>query len=319
VTTGPSLDAPPIYRRFLAGGEDGLSPSARAFVVLALAGGGLLALAWLFGAGGDSTACLRFASNAAGAAFCAFVLAWIAARWLGRRMGLLAGFAWLTSAGVLAGRVDAWTAFAISLALGLFAVAEVAGRTARITDRAIRLAFHVAVGLALVFVGPDAAITVLAICLVAVSVSQTACSLRFLADPAGLGILAAAVTARFLIAYAAGLSASATWMPGSAAGSSPIGFLASVAWGGLPWWPLAAVAVVVGIGQGHYATPFWRLCGCWVLVPAGLAVLGVAHDAVAMAAMLPPLCVLAAAGTGWAYTRIRLMAGGRLTSQRARG
>jgi hypothetical protein len=221
---------------------------------------------------------------------------------MGSRLGWLAGFVWLSSAAVLRAEVNAWLAALICLAMGWFAASQVPGRLPMRTGRVIGWVFFATVGWLFLLFGPVAALCVLITCLVFVLISQNTRAVRFFVDPLGLAILASSVVGRWLIgrpmwdgheAWFDVAVAYGRWEP--SVGAVPATW-AALAVGMLPWLQLALVAVAMGLCQGHYATPFWRFLGCWILVGAGWIALGATDGAAALALIMPPMCVLAAAG-----------------------
>jgi len=284
---GP-LFAPPVYRRFLAGGVDSLRPSRAGLVVVLAIGVGLVAIRWLCLPPEGPSASLAPLTTTVGTLATAIVLVLLTTRWLGSRLGTLTGLVWLTTLGVLGGQTYTPLAATLCLALGLFAAAEVPGRLPPLTHRATAWAFYGVVGLSLFPFGSDAAVVILATCLGFLLVSQNARSLRFLLNPVGLGLLGAAIVGRWALGPVACVGDEAAPLADT--------LTVSLATGTLPWLPLAVVAVVAGLRQGHYAAPFWRLVGCWTVVAVGLGVLGTTSSPATLAALTPPVCVMAAAG-----------------------
>lgn len=286
----PSLDCPPVYRQFLAGGPQRLrlSPTAAALVL----GGGLIlgligpAVVVIVTGGGG----LERLSGSAAAVLTALLIAVLAARWLGTRPAVLSGWAYMSMAGVL------WEAGSFSAVLSPVAacVAMVAAAWAMVpgrlpVDRRPWLAwtFYAAVGVLLFFAGPAAAASIPVGCLVFLLIGQDVRGLRFFASPTGALIL--------------GLSIAAWWAAGGPVFPATYGGAAASLFVQLPvrmfpWTPFVALGILVGLHQGHYATPFWRLLGCWTFVPLGLAAVGLLDERLATDLVLPPLAVVGAAG-----------------------
>jgi hypothetical protein len=282
-----------------------LRPTRFALLAPLLFGAGLFGAGWLWSAPHGAGAGLAFLSGAVGALLAAVALVLIGSRWLGGRLGLFAGLVWLTSAAAFGGQGNNWLAAASCVAMGLFGTAVVPGRLPTISRAAVGWAFFAVVGLSLLVLGTGAAVAMMATCLAFVLVSQNARSARFFLNPVGLGLLAASIFGR--------------WLAGPLVPKGhETGLLdALVGAGVLPWLPLAGVAMVVGLRQGHHATPFWRLAGCWVLVPVGLMGLGATSPGVALTVATPPLCVLAAAGLVLTITRLGLARSLRRPRRRA--
>ena len=93
-----SLEAPPVYRRFLAGGTQSLRLSA--YEVTAIAGLGILTCLLSTLLVGSRPA-WEIVSGGTAATIAALITAAIAANWLGRRVGLFCGCLFLLSAQVL--------------------------------------------------------------------------------------------------------------------------------------------------------------------------------------------------------------------------
>ena len=300
----PSLDAPPVYRHFLAGDLASFVPRLGSLLVLLIVGVGLLGVGWLIFSPRDSVTIFAYLSNAAGALVCAVLLAVLVSRWLGSRLGMCVGYVWLGSIAMLGVQVAAWPAAMCSLTVGLFALANVPSRLASIEHRAMGWAFYGVAGLVLVLFGFAAAGTIFAIGILSLLVSQNVKSVRFFFNPVGVGIFITAIVGRWLVVRFA--------TEGHGLVSVDLGL------GQLPaWTPLAVVvasiclalvfvAVAVGFQHGHQATPFGRLVGCWLLGPLVLFALGTISINVALAAALPAGSVLAAVGLLLIIDRIGL-------------
>jgi len=293
-----SLDAPPVYRRLLAGGTESLRLGRAGLLALTLGGVTLPAIGGLLVLPGGTVATPAFLATAVGSLVCSLLLAWVASRWLGGRLGVLAGLICSTSLGLLGGQIHTWLAAAVCAAIGAFAAAHVPGRLPTATRGAMRWAFHAAVGLVLLAFGWQAAIVIVTVCLVSVLIGQNTRSVRLLLHPVGLGLLAAAIIGRFALDAGLGMSA---WSLHAAVAPARWTTLAP---GVLPWLPFAALAAGVGLLQGHHAAPFWRLVGCWIAAPIGLTVLGATGSEETLTAVMPPVCVLSAAGLGLVISRI---------------
>lgn len=247
-----------------------------------------------------------------GAWLAAWATAALAARWLGGGLGLAAGLAMSLGAGGLLGLLDPWICASAAAAIGLFARARVPGRLACDPRRIARAGAFAILGIWLVARGPGEPATVWLVCLAYLLVGQDTRGLGRFALSAGTILLAVALAARWWACQRG-------WLGGDAPALDPSTWLAAVrdpadtlallgrrlAVALFPWSPLAIVAIVAGVRQGHHAAPFWRLVGCWAIVPAGAAVLGWidARSAVSLAA--PAWAVLAAAGHGAASAQTR--------------
>ena len=312
--TSPA-SAPPVYRHLLSGAPDAFRPSLRATLWLAGCGAALLAAA-LFGQR-DGAARLPWVLATLGAAL---LLATLATRWLGRRVGWLSGLVYLSSAGTLvpspSAGADALLALCVTAAFGAFGLANAAGRLPLRDGPWVARAFYAAAGLATLLAGPACALAVLGACLLLLGLNEDSRGLRFLGSPSGLWIfvlLAAAAPAALGLAQPGAWDARWQWLcawtrGGAGQGASLADLLRGLGLATLPWTPFAVTAMAVGLWRGHAATPAWRLFGAWALVPLVVMAVGAFDAAPRLAVVLPPLAVMAAAGLNesLAYLRRRI-------------
>jgi hypothetical protein len=121
-----------------------------------------------------------------------------------------------------------------------------------------------------------------------VLLNQDGRAFHFLIHPLGL------VTATILAACAVGLRyATAPWPVVASVGWR---WLAVLAVGMLPWWPLSLLAAVAGCRRGDYAASFWRLAACWALSPLVLAAVGLLDGPSTLAACCGAVSIFSAAG-----------------------
>jgi hypothetical protein len=134
--------------------------------------------------------------------------------------------------------------------------------------------------------------------LVFLLIGQDIRGLRFFASPTGVLILG--------LAIAAWWAAGGPVFPATYGGAAALLFVQLQAWQlpmwqlpvrMFPWTPFVALGILVGLHQGHYATPFWRLIGCWTLAPLVLAAVGLLDERLATDLVLPPLAVVGAVGS----------------------
>jgi hypothetical protein len=152
--------------------------------------------------------------------------------------------------------------------------------------------------------------SVLAACLLFLLVQQDTRGLRFFVNPAAMAVsgLLAAGCAGLLRPGVAGPQ------PGIAArlldgiSRGPTGpadpeLLSRAATAALLWLVAVLPAIVRGLLQGHYATPFGRFMIVWLLAAIAPAAAGGACLAEAVVATIPPAALLAAVslvdGSGW--------------------
>jgi len=76
-------------------------------------------------------------------------------------------------------------------------------------------------------------------------------------------------------------------------------------WATLPFTPLIAATALIGWREGYHISLFWRLVGCWVVVPLGLALLLPAHGNALLESILPPLAIIGGAGLQGCLVRLR--------------
>jgi 4-amino-4-deoxy-L-arabinose transferase-like glycosyltransferase len=249
----------------------------------------------------ELAAALRYAALATATAA---MTAGLTAHWLGGRTGMLAGLIYWTSLHVLpwnsAAAVDMPLSAAVAAAMGAFALANVPGRLASINRRWNRLAFYTAAGISVLLSGAVGPVLIFGSCLAYLALMQDPRGMRFLADPWGIGVFWKLIAVR--VVWAVASHDASACLPGEMARAWALRpeVLAPLAAAALPWTPLALLTAVLGIRQGHDATPIWRFLGCWILVPLLLAILGLGGDAPPVGALLPPLAAIAAAGLGGA-------------------
>jgi len=294
------LYSPPIFRRFLSGGPDRLRLSAAG-------AGGVLGAGITLAAVRKATGAFGLADVPLGgllaATLAALLLAALTARWLGNRLGTLAGLAYLSTAQVLLADAAAapglLLAATVTAAMGAFALANVAGRMPLRSDRWLHWAFYAAAGTSFVLAGPLGLVFILPGCVLFLITSSDARGGWFFVDPIGIAVFVLLVGVRLVVpdgwqgAYG---QLAALSIAGSDPATSLPGSLEAIAAGLLPWTPLAAAAALVGLRQGHYATPLGRFLGCWVLGPLGVMALGGSCKPSQLAALTPPLALIAAVG-----------------------
>lgn len=298
-----SRGTPPVYRRFLAGGAELLRLSLAATAVVVGAGVILLAAGEVIsvhrGPAGPATGWPAVAA----ATLAAWLTAAVSARWLGSRLGALAGLVQLTGVGVLAPRdgaaVEILFCAVVSAAMGAFALANVPGRLPVVHRRWTGWAFYAAAGVSFVLGGPLGPAFILTGCVLFLALSADSRGPRFFASPVGIALFALIVGVRVLQPW----GWTGVWVLPSAAAEQATGpamslpaALGSVAVAGLPWTPLTVLAVAIGLRRGHYATPVWRFFACWALGPLVLAAVGVLRSPSQLAPVWPPLAVMGAAG-----------------------
>ncbi len=317
-TLQPSLQAPPVYRHFLGGGTQSLRLSAAGVAVIA--GLGVLTslltllLSMVFV---GSRPPWEVVSSGSAATIGALSTAAIAAGWLGSRLGLFSGCLYLMSGQILlatASPSDRWLAAMATTAVAAFAVASVAGRMPLVSGRWPVRVFYVLTA-AMLFFNPAApAIAIVVVCVLVLATEQNCPGLRFFADPPGIAVLTVVVLTAWLTP---GFGWNAGWntvWPGGSIFSIEawweltdrfVYLLAvRIPFDALPWGPLVLVAIVVGIRQGHYSTPFGQFLAVWLLVPLGMALAGLLGQDTAAVLTFPPLAIFGGIGLGELLVKI---------------
>ena len=310
--TTPLPAAPPIYRHLLSGAPDAFRPSLRATLLLTGCGAVLLSMAG-FGRGDWVT---RLPSALATLAT-ALLIAALATRWLGRRIGWLSGLVYLTSAGTLvpsqSAGTDALLGLSVTAAMGAFGLGNAAGGFPLRDEPWVARAFYAAAGVSFLLAGPAGALFILAACLLFLCLGEDSRGLRFLASPSGLlifALLAVAWPVTLWLARPAGWDGRWEllygWFSGAPGpGTSLPDLLGSLGLATLPWTPFAVLALAGGLWRGHAATPAWRLFGCWALAPLALMAVGLSCGVPHLGVLLPPVAVMAAAGLNESLPWIR--------------
>lgn len=232
----------------------------------------------------------------------------LAARWLGRRAGWVAGLMQLTTYyGLRLARTaeaEILLTAAVCGAMCCFMLANVESPRGRASQRWLPWLFYLAAGVSFLFKGLVGPVFIFSGCGLFVLVSRDRRGARFLLSPVGVGIF---------LACTLGWSIAAYWqyppflddqiqhhfgrMEGELGGAKdPFFYLYSIPFVVLPWTPLVILAVVRGIRRRQDREPLWRFLACWVL--PGLVVLCIStfkRDHY-LAPLMPPLTILGAGG-----------------------
>ena len=231
--------------------------------------------------------------SAAAATLGAWLVAALAARWLGSRLGLLAGLIQMAGMSVLfpsrGAAAEMLFCAAVAAAMAAFALGNVPGRMPLVEHRWTGWAFYAAAGASLVLGGPVGPAFILAGCLLFLLVCADSRGARFFASPVGIAVFVLMAAIRL---------AGPSGVAGQALGQG-ISLPAVTGWPGvvgLPLTLLVVFAVAMGLRQGHYATPIWRFFGCWAVGPLLLAAVGGFRSSAELGTLLAPVAVIAAAG-----------------------
>lgn len=265
----------------------------------------------------------------------ALVVAGLAARWHGPRIGLLAGLIQLTPFYVLfqarLAETDMLVTVVVAAAMGLFAIAVLdppgdGARTARWAGRWwASWAFFAVAGASYLIKGPVGPAFILSGAGLFALVDRRKATWRFLIDPIGWACFLAPPLAWSAAVVARDPSALEVWKvhlldraTGKLGGQQgPLFYLYMLPLLALPWTPFAAAALLRARRERGAAAAlpvdFWRLLGCWLV--AGTLFVSVSawkHKHYLIPA-LPPLSIWAACGLDrYAFAPIR----GRLGPQR---
>lgn len=235
-------------------------------------------------------------------------VAWLAARFFGDTVGLLAGLIQLTTMySVRWGRLaecDIILCAAVTLAMTLFAVANVDGPAGRRSDRWIVWAFYATTAFATLTKGLAGPVFIFGGTVTYFLVTQNVRGLKWLLSPVGILILLVPVIgwyAAAIVQYPQMLHDQIMHhfgrFEGALGGQKSIFFyFYNIPMLLLPWTPFAVMAIIDGVRRGQHSVPLWRLVACWFF--AGFAVLMLSrfksnHYA---APLLPPISILAALG-----------------------
>lgn len=255
--------------------------------------------------GSEAEGIVRIPSALAGIA-AALLVAWLAARWFGDRVGLVAGLVQATmyytmQLGRLA-ECDMLLTLAVTAAMGAFAVAHVDGPRGIVTARWLPWLFYACVtwayfckgliGLAFIFTG----------CGVYTILHRDRRALRFLLNPLGVCGFLLLTLAWFWAAYTQypqflddQITHHFARFQGRMGGrKDPLFYLYSPALITLPWTPLVIWGVVQGVRRGLHLLPWWRFAACWT-IPGWLLLNFSSFKSKHYAApLMPPLSIIAA-------------------------
>jgi 4-amino-4-deoxy-L-arabinose transferase-like glycosyltransferase len=255
--------------------------------------------------GSEAEAIARLPAALAGVAT-ALLVAVLAARWFGPRVGLVAGLAQPSMYYVLQlarlAECDMLLTLAVTGAMACFAVANVEGPCGRSVARRWPWLFYGCTTLAFFFKGLIGPAFVLSGCGAYALIGRDWRGLKFLLNPLGV--------AGFLVSTVAWLAAAYWQYPpilehqvmhhfgrfqGDMGGKGDAFFYAySVPLILLPCAPLVIYGVIRGVRLGLYTLPWWRFTTCWMI--PGLLLLNLSsfkskHYA---APLMPPLTIVAA-------------------------
>ena len=300
------LEAPPVYRRFLAGEAASRRLSKRQIATI-IGLGALVAVAVIaFTEFQRPESCV---SMGVAATIGSLAVAALAAHRLTTRTGVFCGCLYLLNGRMFLSTgtaADHWLAALAAVAMFVFANANLSDRQALPNGNRSKIVFYALVGTVFFVFGPAAAFVVLATCGAFLVIACGRKGLGFLFNWFGLCVLAVAALAAWILPY--GHSISDFWpqlFGGGAFSATRVTYIGAefqhlltvnIPIDLLPWGPLALVAIFVGIRQGHYSHPFGRFLTVWLATPLVLAAVGLLDRPVAAAVLFPPLVILCGIG-----------------------
>lgn len=263
-------------------------------------------------AGGVSEAILRLPSVLAGIAT-ALLIAALAARWFGSRVGLVTGLVELTTYHLLTqarlAEADMLLALTVCTALGCFAVANVPSPDARSSARWLPWLFYLAAGAAFLIKATLGIAFIFSACLAWALLSRDWQerrwrAVRFLLNPIGLLVFLACVLGWSVAAYQRcpeflemQLVQNVGRFQGDLGGrKSSFFYVYSLLLQMLPWTPFFLWGLVRVFRQRSYREPWWQFTACWTLPGFVLLSMGTFQAKHYLVSLLPPLSVLSAVG-----------------------
>jgi 4-amino-4-deoxy-L-arabinose transferase-like glycosyltransferase len=253
--------------------------------------------------GSESEWPARFPSVVASLA-AAMLIADLSARQFGRKVGLVAGLAQLSSVYVLvSGQLadpDMLLAAAVTLGMWSFARFLLAEPAAR--SRGFSVAFWSAAGISFLIKGPIGPVLFVPAALICAAMARRRDAVRFFFEPIALACFALLVVPWPVAAYLSHPGILGAWgeenvarFRGELGRSSPFFYLYTAPWMALPWTPLA-VTGAVALWNERPRDLIFSLFLAWLCVD--LAILSVSagkHDRY-LVPVLPPLALFAARG-----------------------
>lgn len=263
-------------------------------------------------AGGVNEAILRFPSVLAGIAT-ALMIAALAARWFGSRVGLVTGLVELTTYHFLTqarlAEADMLLALTVCTALGCFAWANVPGPSGRSSARWLPWLFYLAAGAAFLTKALLGMAFIFSACLTWILLSRDWRgrewrAVRFLLNPVGLLVFLACVLGWSVAAYQRcpeflhmQLVQNVGRFQGELGGrKGSFFYVYSLLLQMLPWTPFLLWTLVRIFRQRSYREPWWQFTACWTLPGLVLLSIGTFQAKHYLVSLLPPLSILGALG-----------------------
>lgn len=236
----------------------------------------------------------------------ALAIALLAARWFGNRVGLLAGLIQLTTYHTLQlarlAECDTHLIASITVAMCSFATANIDSPRGRSTAIWLPWLFYLGAGLAFLTKGPIGPFIIFSGCGLFALVNQDLRGIRFLLNPAGLGLLALCVLPYSLFAYASYPPILEEWQRNNVGrfqgelggGRSPLYYVIHLPMVLLPWFPLIPLYLWRRRGEGVLVEPLWRFVICWMIPGMTVFLLSVFKRHHYLAPLLPGVAMLTA-------------------------
>lgn len=253
-----------------------------------------------------------------GAIITALLVAALAARWFGKRAGLVAGLMQLTTYyGLRLGRVaeaEILLTACVCGAMGCFMLARLDSPRGRASARWLPWLFYAAAAASFLLKGLIGPVFIFSGCGLFLLVSRDWRGARFFLSPLGIAIFLAGTLGWCVAAYwqhppflEAQIQHHFGRLKGDLGGvKDPFFYLYSIPFVALPWTPFIIVAVVRGIRQGKYTQPFWQFAACWMLPGLVLLCLSTFKRDHYLAPLMPPLIMLGSVGViDFSYRRKR--------------
>lgn len=246
----------------------------------------------------------------------ALIVAALASRWFGARIGLIAGLVQLTSYYVLQlarlSECDMLLTAAVSGAMYAFALANIDSPRGRNTSRYVTWLFYLCCGLAYLFKGLIGPAFIFSGCTLFLLLDQGAKGLKFYLSPVGVGLFLLCTAGWFAAAY---VQYPQIWddqvmhhfgrFQGDLGGEKPrLFYLWSILLNMAPWSPLIVAGLIYGLRNGLLHQPFWRFAACWIAPGLGLLLFSSFQSKHYAAPLMPPLAIVGALALA-AYFRRR--------------
>ena len=287
-----SLQSPPIYRRMLAA-DDPLQVTQPALLVTLIASviAAVIGETWYVHHFGKPLDLLGVAVRTVFILANSLLIARFVARWFGSKAALTAAIVFCSTLSVVLGLAGNLQTLCLIALMYCFARQ---GVTARVPLDESAKTWRICWGLLAFFIigfGYRSAIPVVATWIIFALVTQDSQLLKRIFAPLGLAILGLAVgTSLWLEIPAVPKDDSFFRIIAPTMQLSAKDFTVLL----LPWWPMLAWAIYIGLRNGYYAMPWFQLIAVWLTVTALAVVLGLMDSANVLPMLTPPLAIAVA-------------------------